>query len=165
VLIAARDNSRAAQSFGVSVVGARLWAFVMSGFIAALAGGLFIFQQNGLSRTFFDPDKSIVVFTLVVVGGLGSMSGALLGAAYYTTVTYLVHSPLGALFVQGIGLLVILLVLPGGFGGALYDTRDAILRWIAKRRGILVASLVADRRTEDDVLAHAREGVAAGDRG
>ena len=163
VLIASRDNPRAAQSYGVSVVSARLWAFAMSGFIAAVAGGLFVFQQEGLSRTFFDPDKSIVVFTLVVVGGLGSMSGALLGAGYYTAVTYLVKSALGFLFVQGIGLLIILLVLPGGFGGALYDIRDAALRWVAKRHGIEVSSLVADRRTEEDVFAAARSGVADAD--
>jgi branched-chain amino acid transport system permease protein len=160
VLIASRDNSRAAQSFGVSVITARLWAFAMSGFIAALAGGLFAFQQNGLSRTFFAPEQSFVVFTLVVVGGLGSVSGALLGAVYYTTVSYLVKSQLGVLFVQGSGLLVILLLLPGGFGGALYDIRDALLRWIADRRGIVVASMVADRRVEEQIFDEARAGTA-----
>ena len=153
VLVATRDNARAAQAFGVSVVRARLWAFAMSGFLAAFAGGFFVFQQEGLSRTFFTADKSIVVFTLVVVGGLGSLSGALLGAAYYTTVSYLVHSQLAFLFVQGIGLLVILLVLPGGLGGAVYDIRDALLRWVANRKGIVVASMLADRRVEEEGFA------------
>jgi branched-chain amino acid transport system permease protein len=160
VLIAARDNTRAAQLFGISVVRARLWAFAMSGFIAALAGGLFAFHQEALARTAFSADKSIVVFTLVVVGGLGSLSGALLGAAYYTTVSYAIRSPLAFLFVQGIGLLIILLVLPGGLGGVLYDTRDSVLRWLARRRGIVVASMLADRRTEEEMFAAARSGTA-----
>jgi branched-chain amino acid transport system permease protein len=160
VLVASRDNPRAAQSFGVNVTAARLWAFVISGFIAAMAGGLFAFQQDGLSRTFFAPEQSFVVFTLIVVGGLGSVSGALLGAIYYATVSYLVKSQLGVLFVQGSGLLLILLVLPGGFGGALYDARDAALRWVAKRRGIVVASMMADRRTEEQAFAEARAGTS-----
>jgi branched-chain amino acid transport system permease protein len=161
VLIATRENARAAQSFGVSVINARLWAFALSGFIAAVAGGLFVFQQEGLSTTYFAPAQSLVVFTIVVVGGLGSVAGALLGAAYYVAVSYAVHSQFAFLFVQGIGLLFILLVLPGGLGGAIYDIRDALLRWIAKRRGIEVASMVADRRTETEMFEEARAGAAS----
>ena len=41
-----------------------------------------------------------------------------------------------------------------------YDIRDALLRWIANRRGIEVASMVADRRTEDMMFAEARSGTA-----
>jgi branched-chain amino acid transport system permease protein len=153
VLIATRDNPRGAQAFGISVVRARLFAFAMSGFIAAVAGSLFAFQQQGLSTTFFGADKSILLFTLVVVGGMASPTGAVLGAAYYTGVSYAINSPLAFLFVQGIGLLLILLVLPGGIGGSVYDLRDSFLRWVAQRRGIVVASLLADRRTDDDGLA------------
>ena len=153
VLIATRDNARGAQSYGISVVRARLFAFAFSGFIAAIAGSLFAFQQQGLSVTFFGADKSILLFTLVVVGGMATPNGAVLGAAYYTAVTYAIHSSLAQLFVNGLGLLIILLVLPGGFGGAAYDLRDGFLRWVAKRRGIVVASLLADRRVEDPVAA------------
>ena len=46
--------------------------------------------------------------------------------------------------------LFILLALPGGFGGLVYSIRDSYLRWVAKRRGILVASLVADKRVEEE---------------
>src|SRR4051794_13488605 len=157
VLIASRDNARGAQSFGVSVVRARLFAFAMSGFIAAVAGSLFAFHEQGLSTTFFSPDKSILLFTLVVVGGMASPIGAVLGAAYYTGMNYAVNSPLAFLFVQGIGLLIILLVLPGGLGGAMYDVRDTVLRWIADRRGIVVSSLLADRRVDDAANAPAMD--------
>jgi branched-chain amino acid transport system permease protein len=162
VLVATRDNARAAQAYGVSVIRARLWAFAMSGFIAALAGGLFVFQQEGLSRTAFEARQSLVVFTIVVVGGLGSVVGALLGASYYVTVQYLVHSSFAFLFVQGIGLLFVLLVLPAGFGGAVYDIRDAFLRWVARRRNIEVASMVADRLVEDTAFAEARASASNG---
>jgi hypothetical protein len=48
----------------------------------------------------------------------------------------------------GFGLLALLLVLPGGIGAGFADARDAGLRWVAKRRGLLVPSLVADRATD-----------------
>src|SRR5205823_12653949 len=84
-----------------------------------------------------------------------------LGAAYYTGLSYAVNSPLAFFFIQGIGLLVILLVLPGGLGGSLYDVRDAVLRWIAERRGIVVASLLADRRVDGTAaVAEADEPLA-----
>jgi hypothetical protein len=50
----------------------------------------------------------------------------------------------------GVGLLGILLILPGGLGAGLAEARDGLLRVFARRRGILVPSLVADRR--DDAL-------------
>jgi hypothetical protein len=65
------------------------------------------------------------------------------------------------LLVTGTGLLVILLVLPGGLGQAVVMVRDRVLRRVAARRGILVPSLIADRRTDDrpdeeaSLLAHA----------
>jgi hypothetical protein len=52
----------------------------------------------------------------------------------------------------GFGLLVILLILPGGLGAGLAEARDAGLRWVAKRRKLLVPSLVADRREDHFTL-------------
>ena len=160
VLIASRDNARAAQAYGISVVRVRLFAFAMSGFIAAGAGGLFAFQQNGLSRTFFSADKSILLFSLVVVGGMAAPVGALLGAAYYSIVSYGIDSPLAFLFINGAGLLIILLTLPGGIGGFAYDLRDSFLRFVATKRGIVVASLLADKRVEEGGAPTEEHGLA-----
>jgi hypothetical protein len=61
----------------------------------------------------------------------------------------------------GIGLLAILLILPGGLGAGLAEARDAGLRWVAKRRHLLVPSLVADRRADSfQVTAEMAEAVA-----
>ena len=78
------------------------------------------------------PSQSILVVAMIVVGGLGSLSGAMLGAVYLigfpaifgasTTVQYLT---------SGIGLLAFLLFLPGGLGTALSraaDTLTALIR-------------------------------------
>src|SRR3546814_20772190 len=62
-------------------------------------------------------------------------------------------------------LLLVLLVLPGGLGQVVYNTRDRYLRWVAERRGILVPSLVADKRDgagrEDEGLPTAAIGGGA----
>ena len=43
------------------------------------------------------------------------------------------------------------MILPGGIGAAIADLRDAYLRWIARRRNLLVPSLLADRRADEPV--------------
>jgi post-segregation antitoxin (ccd killing protein) len=54
------------------------------------------------------------------------------------------------------------LVLPGGLGAGLAEVRDAFLRWIARRRNIIVPSLLADRRDESlDVSPAAAAAIAA----
>jgi branched-chain amino acid transport system permease protein len=153
VLVATRDNVRAAQAFGVSPIRARLSAFALSGFIAAMAGALYMFDQHGLnpSSPILETPRNLLVFSMAVIGGLGSIPGALLGAAY---LTFLNNSPLtrtpSAQFLgSGVGVLFVLLILPAGLGGLLYDVRDALLRRLANARGIVVPSLVADVRVEE----------------
>src|SRR3546814_3106408 len=67
-----------------------------------------------------------------------------------------------ALPISGGMLLLVLLVLPGGLGQVVYNTRDRYQRWVAERRGILVPSLVADKRDgagrEDEGLLTAALG-------
>ena len=151
-LIATRDNARAAQAFGISPTKARLTAFALSGFIAAFAGAAYAYHQHTLSNTILQPAESIRLFAVVVIGGLGSIPGGLLGAAFETFLRYspATRLPLVRFIASGIGLLAILLFLPGGLGGLLYSIRDDILRRIAKYRGIVVSSLLADARVHGD---------------
>ena len=92
------------------------------------------------------------MFATAVIGGLGSISGALIGVLLFRfidTLTFLGDVPvLGNIrpLLTGGMLLVVLLVLPGGFGQLVYSVRDRYLIWVAGRRGILVPSLVADKR-------------------
>jgi hypothetical protein len=87
---------------------------------------------------------------MVVIGGLGSLPGAILGAVYVRSVEFFIGGG-WALLASGAGILLILLVLPGGLGAGMYRLRDETLRYIAKRRGILVPSLLADIRQEEVV--------------
>jgi branched-chain amino acid transport system permease protein len=146
VLIGVRDNERAAQAYSVGARSALLVAFATSGFLAGMAGALLVLQQGALDSFNFDPGQGLAAFSMVVVGGLGSIGGAVLGAVYVKGIQYFLTEPQWAFLSTGAGLLLVLLLVPGGLGAAFGDLRDAILRWYAKRRGIRVPSLVADTR-------------------
>lgn len=151
VLIALRENPRAAESYGVNALRTTLSAFAFSGFLAAVAGVLFVHHQHALSNSIggnpFAPEASLRVFAIAVIGGLGSIPGALLGTLYVFTVQYYML-PEYRFLATGFGLLALLLVLPGGIGAGVAEGRDAALRWVARRRRLLVPSLVADQRPE-----------------
>jgi branched-chain amino acid transport system permease protein len=151
VLIAVRENPRAAESYGVNAIRTTLVAFAFSGFLAAVAGVLFVHHQHALSNAVggnpFAPEASLRVFAIAVIGGLGSIPGSLLGTLYVFTMQYYML-PEYRFLATGFGLLALLLVLPGGIGAGFAEARDAGLRWVARRRDLLVPSLVADRRAE-----------------
>lgn len=147
VLIAVRDNEKAAQAYGVDHIRAKLTAFALSGGIAGIAGAMFAVHQHAVSASAYSPNEGLRVFSMVVIGGLGSVPGAILGALFVRGSAYLLSNPFFATLTTGVGLLVVLLMLPGGLGRVLFNVRDAYLRRVAARRGIVVPSLLADVRT------------------
>lgn len=168
VLLGVRDNERGAQAFGVNVTTAKLTAFAVSGFLAAAAGALYVHQQQSLGIQPFTPDRSFQVFIMVVIGGLGSIPGAILGPLFIEGLEYFRSSFPDAiqdvlfLLTTGVGLVIVLLFLPGGFSQLYYDGRDRLLRRVADRHGIHVPSLIADSRQPDptDPTAGDDAGVA-----
>ena len=149
-IVATRDNERSAQTFGLSPMRVKLVAFALSGFFASFAGGLLVLHQQALGEQIFAPVESLRALTMVVVGGLGSVSGAIVGAVFVkSTEWFNVIAPVRFRFLftfagSGIGLLLVLWLLPGGFGSVLYGIRDAWLRFVARRRGIVAPALVTD---------------------
>ncbi len=149
VLVACRDNDAAAQSFGVNLVAARLQAFAISGALAAGAGALFVFHEHAVDPVSFIPAVSINIFLIAVVGGLGSIAGPLIGMVFFG-ILLLFQSPLLTTLGTGAGLIAVLLFSPGGLVTAVFATRDAVLRQIARRHRISVPSLDGPRRSGAD---------------
>jgi branched-chain amino acid transport system permease protein len=161
VFIATRDNERVAEAFGVSPARTRLAAFAISGFIAALAGGVFAIHLGSVSAGVFRPELSIQLFVMTVIGGITSVGGAILGAIFLQGLPMLglrdlpVIGPVVEILGTGLGILLILSFLPGGLAQGVAQVRDNWLRRLAERRGIVVPSLLADVRVahgEDDDL-------------
>jgi ABC-type branched-subunit amino acid transport system ATPase component/ABC-type branched-subunit amino acid transport system permease subunit len=156
VFIGVRDNVKSAQSYGVRPAASKLASFAVSGAMAALAGALMAYQQGAVDRTLFPLSLSLDAFVFTVLGGLSSLPGAVSGAVVYECLRF--FNPFEGFFTAAIasGVLTLLTVAPGGFAEVGFRLRDRWLRRVANQAGILVPSLVADRREqqaeEDDVL-------------
>ena len=82
--MADRDMEIAAESIGISLLRAKLQAFATSAFYCGVAGALFAFTYlKSLESVAFDIKVSFKIIFIVILGGLGTISGALIGAASY----------------------------------------------------------------------------------
>ncbi|MEY2420819.1 MAG: hypothetical protein QOI95_886 [Acidimicrobiaceae bacterium] len=134
-LLAMRDNEKGAQAYGLNATRTRLVAFALSGALASLAGCLFVHHQQAVGSQPYQPFQSLIVFTMVIIGGVTVPLGAVLGALYVQGTQWFL--PTEWQFVaSGVGVLGILLVLPGGLGGLVYRIRDRWLAYVASRHQI-----------------------------
>jgi branched-chain amino acid transport system permease protein len=83
-LLALRGDALAAASFGVDPAALRLKAFLLSGFLAGLAGFLYAHFLRFVNPTPFSLEASIKYLVMAVAGGVGAIPGVLLGAAFFT---------------------------------------------------------------------------------
>lgn len=158
VIIGVRENERGAQAYSVDVVRSKLTAFALSGFMAAFAGAVFVHHQRDFGIQPFAATESLAVFTMVVIGGLGSVPGAVVGALYVKGTQHFLPSELG-FFAGGLGLLLVLIALPGGLASLLYRARDGYLRWVAQRHRIMVPSLFADAADLESITSGRDKGM------
>jgi branched-chain amino acid transport system permease protein len=79
-MFAQRRDRWAAQAVGISILRPRLLAFVVSAFFTAVAGSLYAHFITSFSPTVFYFDLTFRVITMLVVGGMGSVSGSVIGA-------------------------------------------------------------------------------------
>ena len=126
VIVAMRENERAAQSMAVPIVRAKLTAFVMSGAIAGLGGAMYAHLNQSFVIASYGTGESFQVFISAVIGGLGSLGGAFLGALYLRGTRWFITAQEWQVLSSGVGVLFVLLVLPGGLGGLWVRLRDSI---------------------------------------
>ncbi len=124
-MIAVRDNEVAAGAMGIQVMRTKLTAFAVSGFVAGMGGVAFAYGFFRFNVETFDPGRSIFVVSMVVIGGMGSITGALLGSLYLIGLPALLGYGMVADFlVGGVGLTIFILYLPGGLRSALAAVGD-----------------------------------------
>jgi branched-chain amino acid transport system permease protein len=83
-LFAIRDDEIAAEALGVDTTRYKITAFVLGAFFAGVAGGLFAHYLCYLNPNSFTFLKSIEIIAMVVLGGMGSVSGSVLAAVILT---------------------------------------------------------------------------------
>ena len=119
----------------------KLSAFAMAGGIVGLGGAVLagLVQSIPLSERFFTVDDSIRLVGIVVIGGLGTIIGPVLGAIWIEGLPALFNdSSVVALFASSIGLLLVVMYFPGGFVQVLYSWRSSALRWAENHYGLTV---------------------------
>lgn len=137
---AVRMNDHAARAYGVSAVRTKLTAFAVSGFLAGVAGCLLVVVQQSYAETTYAPTESLNVFTAAAVGGLGSAAGGVIGALYLQGGRWFLPAN-WQLLPSAIGVLVVLMILPGGVVELLVRGRDGLARLLVARRGLDAPSL------------------------
>jgi ABC-type branched-subunit amino acid transport system permease subunit len=139
-LISVRDNEVAAGSAGIPVVRTKLMAFALSGFMAGYAGVCLAFATERFSTDTFDPTVSILVISMVVIGGIDAIPGAVLGALYLVGLPAIFGSSTTVEFLtSGVGLMAFILYLPGGMAQVMHQFGDlataGFVHLRARRRG------------------------------
>ncbi|HUC04037.1 MAG TPA: hypothetical protein VL961_01480, partial [Acidimicrobiales bacterium] len=143
-LVAVRDNELGAGAMGIPVLRTKLLAFGLSGFMAGYAGACLAFATERFSTTTFDPTVSFIIIAMVVIGGLGSIPGAILGALYLEGLPAIFGAnPTIQFLTSGLGVVAFILYLPGGLGEVLHSFGDVVtagirsaqVRWTARHAG------------------------------
>ena len=94
---AIRAHETVAEALGIGIAGYKLLAFVISSAITAVAGALFAYYRGFVSVEAFSLFLTVQYLAMVIVGGMGSLLGALLGASFVTIFPYVIEAALLAL--------------------------------------------------------------------
>ena len=149
-LVAMRDHELAATSNGIDVRILRLKAFGLSSAIAGVGGCLYAYYMTNVNGEFFNINFAIQFIAMIIVGGMGSLAGAAIGAALWLLLPSIisglvtqagasglswaqavsVHKPQIVNLVFGLLVVLLLIFAPGGIAGLLRKFRE---RWLARR--------------------------------
>ena len=132
-LFAIRDDEVAAEALGVDTTRYKVLAFVLGAFFAGVAGGLFAHFLSYLNPSSFTLIKSIEVIAMVVLGGMGSISGSVLAAIVLTLLPEVLRSVKELrMVIYSLMLIILMITRPQGLLG----TRELDIRgWLQKLIG------------------------------
>ncbi|KRT75147.1 MAG: amino acid/amide ABC transporter membrane protein 2, HAAT family [Candidatus Rokubacteria bacterium CSP1-6] len=128
--VAIRDSDIAAEVMGVNLTRYKLLAFAISSFYTGVHGGLFAQFLGHLEPQTFNIAESLTLFVAVIVGGLASVEGSILGAVFVILVpTFFSASRWLVPVLYGLTILVILVFQPLGLAGLWIKTRLYFQLW------------------------------------
>jgi branched-chain amino acid transport system permease protein len=144
-MIASRENVIASRAIGVNVHRSRMVAFVTGAFFTGVSGGLLAHQIGTVAPKAYYFTLTFTVIIMIVLGGMGSVSGAVLGATIITLLPEYLRDiedgfavgPLSvgdafglSQIIMAVGFILVMIFRPNGFFG----DREVSLRFLAKRK-------------------------------
>ena len=126
VIIAIRDGEARARFIGYRTERYKVWLFVYSAVIAAVAGALYVPQVGIINPGEFSPINSIEIVIWVAIGGRGTLVGAIIGALLvnYAKTRFTAIMPEGWLFALGALFVLVTLYLPKGLLGVMEQFKN-----------------------------------------
>ena len=122
---ALREDELAASCMGINTAWAKLSAFAVGGFIAGVAGCVFAGKQGTISPDSFDFVVSMMVLAMVVLGGLGSIRGVILGALILSLLPeFLRRFEIYRMFLFGLAMILMMLFRPQGILGEAHHREE-----------------------------------------
>jgi len=136
VLLSVRDDEVAAEAMGVNCTKGKVRAFTIGAFFAGVAGGLYAHYLRFLIPSAFDFNRSFEIIIMVVLGGLGSISGSVIAAILLTVIREALR-PLQEftqidfrMIIYSLFLIILMLTRPNG----LFGTREITDFWPFKKK-------------------------------
>ena len=119
-IISIRENEVAAESTGIPTTRYKIFAFTLAAFFAGIAGGLYAHKMGTLSPATFDFNKSIEYLVMVVLGGMGSLTGSIVAATVLTMLPEMLRFLADwRMLIYSIVLILMMLFRPKGLLGTL----------------------------------------------
>ncbi len=115
---ASKDSQDGARAMGINTTAVRVLAWMMSGAVTAYVGGVWAYWINFIEvGSAFDVSISVKAYIMLLMGGMGSVVGPIVGAGFFEVFSTLVWSHFGAIHNLMLGVLVcaVVLFLPRGF--------------------------------------------------
>lgn len=135
-MMAVRDDEIGAKAMGIDVNKYKILAFVIGSTVAGIGGALFAHYLRYIGPTSFTLDLSLLFMQMIILGGLGSLEGAVVGAFFFTIIPE-IFRPL-AVFRMGIGGLIMLLVIlvrpQGLLGSKAFAGKGGVLTLLINKR-------------------------------
>ena len=147
--VAIRDQHVVAPGMGISVFRYKLAAFFCSSALAGLSGGLYAYYVGLISSEQFGLDLSVRYLAMILIGGLASIPGSILGAAFVMLIPLFLRDGLPSLGVEfaagtqvhveqilfGVAVLCFLVLEPRGLHGLFNNVRDYFRNWPFSYKG------------------------------
>lgn len=135
-LVAIRTGEVAAEVAGIDASRVKVLAFVLSAVYAGVAGSLYAHLFSYISPETFGVEQSIVILTMLLVGGAGSTAGAILGALLLTFLPeWLRFLKEYYVLLYGVGIVLLMAFMPFGIAGLARGLRPRLrIPWSLRRR-------------------------------
>lgn len=123
--VAIRESDTAAQTIGIDLAKYKTIAFALSAFYTGVAGGLFAYLITFLSPDAFTIELSVDFIAMIVIGGMGSILGSIIGAVILTGMQQTLAGLLDLqILIFGISLIVFMIFMPRGISGMLFNLKE-----------------------------------------